>query len=253
MIWLEMDRLFLPYKEQILANCEQLIAGRAREEALRTMELWMKILPDDEDIRAGLYLAKVACARTQSEIEKEIREIRKKIGTPMKNPLPVNGKKDAPDEEQDKNNKKEKPGLQVYKKALTKAWRRLGYPAELASLRTEIICTDEESELEWLAEQVRSRLIHKEEKGYVYKLMGDIRNKQGQTRSAFENYRSALDYVKPSYVKTELYRIIINDLKDGSRQAADSGKKSDIQAVLNGWLDKYGSLEDIQALASKLV
>ena len=46
---------------------------------------------------------------------------------------------------------------------------------------------------------------------------------------------------------------IINDLKDGSRQAADSGKKSDIQAVLNGWLDKYGSLEDIQALASKLV
>lgn len=253
MIWLEMDRLFLPYKEQILANCEQLIAGRAREEALRTMELWMKILPDDEDIRAGLYLVKVACARTQSEIEKEIREIRKKIGTPMKNPLPVNGKKDAPDEEQDKNNKKEKPGLQVYKKALTKAWRRLGYPAELASLRTEIICTDEESELEWLAEQVRSRLIHKEEKGYVYKLMGDIRNKQGQTRSAFENYRSALDYVKPSYVKTELYRIIINDLKDGSRQAADSGKKSDIQAVLNGWLDKYGSLEDIQALASKLV
>lgn len=118
------------------------------EEALRTMELWMKILPDDEDIRAGLYLVKVACARTQSEIEKEIREIRKKIGTPMKNPLPVNGKKDAPDEEQDKNNKKEKPGLQVYKKALTKAWRRLGYPAELASLRTEIICTDEESELE---------------------------------------------------------------------------------------------------------
>ena len=64
---LEKD-LFLPYKEQILANCEQLIAGRAREEALRTMELWMKILPDDEDIRAGLYLVKVACADRKSVV-----------------------------------------------------------------------------------------------------------------------------------------------------------------------------------------
>ena len=54
-------------------------------------------------------------------------------------------------------------------------------------------------------------------------------------------------------VGIESAKDIINDLKDGSRQAADSGKKSDIQAVLNGWLDKYGSLEDIQALASKLV
>ena len=228
------------YAREICPEIECHISTQANNTNYETYRFWYK-----------LGAKRVVTARELSL--KEIREIRKKIGTPMKNPLPVNGKKDAPDEEQDKNNKKEKPGLQVYKKALTKAWRRLGYPAELASLRTEIICTDEESELEWLAEQVRSRLIHKEEKGYVYKLMGDIRNKQGQTRSAFENYRSALDYVKPSYVKTELYRIIINDLKDGSRQAADSGKKSDIQAVLNGWLDKYGSLEDIQALASKLV
>lgn len=64
-----------------------------------------------------------------------------------------------------------------------------GYPEELAQLRTEIICTGEESELEWLAEQVRNRLIHKEERAYVYKLVGDIRKKQGQIKSAFENYR----------------------------------------------------------------
>ena len=32
---------------------------------------------------------------------------------------------------------------------LTRAWKRLGYSNELAELRTQIICTGEESELEW--------------------------------------------------------------------------------------------------------
>lgn len=37
-------------------------------------------------------------------------------------------------------------------------------------------------------------------------------SKQGQTREAFENYRKALEYTAPPYLKTELYRIIISDL-----------------------------------------
>lgn len=142
---------------------------------------------------------------------------------------------------------------QMYQKALTKAWRRLGYPKELAALRTEIICTSDESELEWLVEQVRNRLIHKEEKACVYKLVGDIRRKQGQTKAAFENYRKALDYTAPSYIKTELYRVIINDLNGGSRQIASFAKKTDVTITLDNWLDKYGSLEEIQALAEKIL
>lgn len=35
----------------------------------------------------------------------------------------------------------------MYRKALTRAWKRLGYSDELAELRTQIICTGEESEL----------------------------------------------------------------------------------------------------------
>ncbi len=45
------------------------------------MELWSRLIPEDDDIQGALYLAKTVCARTQSEIEKEIGEIRAVIGT----------------------------------------------------------------------------------------------------------------------------------------------------------------------------
>ena len=127
-------------------------------------------------------------------------------------------------------------------------WKRLGYSDELAELRTQIICTGEESELEWLAEQVRNRQFRREEKACAYKLVGDVRMKQGQTREVFANYRKALEYEMPSYVRTELYRIFINDLNDGSRQAKSFGKKTDITVVLDKWLDKYESIEDIKKI-----
>ena len=136
----------------------------------------------------------------------------------------------------------------MYRKALTRAWRRLGYPKELANLRTQIICTGEESELEWLAEQVRNRQFRKEEKACVYKLVGDVRMKQGQTKEAFSNYKKALEHEMPSYLRTELYRIFINDLNDGSRQAKSFGKKADIMIVLDNWLGKYGSIDDIKKI-----
>ena len=35
-----------------------MIGSRHRTEALQTMEMWQKIMPEDEDIRAGWYLAR---------------------------------------------------------------------------------------------------------------------------------------------------------------------------------------------------
>lgn len=239
---LEMEKFFNENKAEILKSCESMIANKAKKEAVEMMGLWTKILPDDKEIKGAWYLAKVSSAYTQTEIEGEIHELRKKIGTYMKNPL-----------DPEKPTQKFPQELQMHQKALTKAWRRLGYPKELAELRTEIICTSDESELEWLVEQVRNRLIHKEERACVYKLVGDIRKKQGQTKAAFENYRKALDYEAPSYIKTELYRIIINDLNGGSKQIASFAKKTDVTVTLENWLDKYGSLEDIQALAKKIL
>ena len=237
-VWMEMDRFFRGYKSEILKNCEELLANRNRREALSLMELWNRLIPEDDDIRGALYLAKAACAHTQSEIEKEIAEIRAVIETPMRTSVKTEaGSREKTSEEH-----------QMYRKALTRAWRRLGYPKELANLRTQIICTGEESELEWLAEQVRNRQFRKKEKACVYKLVGDVRMKQGQTKEAFSNYKKALEHEMPSYLRTELYRIFINDLNDGSRQAKSFGKKADIMIVLDNWLGKYGSIDDIKKI-----
>ena len=241
-VWLEMDRFFRGYKAEILKNCEELLAARRKKEALSLMELWNQLIPEDDDIQGAFYLAKVACARTQSEIEQEINEIRRVIEIPMLTPVK---------EKTNKNKKSEEH--QMYKKALTRAWKRLGYSKELAALRTQIICTGEESELEWLAEQGRNRQFRKEEKACVYKLVGDVRMKQGQTREAFANYKKALEYEMSSYVKTELYRIFINDLNDGSRQAKSFAKKADITVVLDNWLDKYGSIEDVKRIVQSVM
>ena len=241
-VWLEMDRFFRGYKAEILKNCEELLAARRKKEAFSLMELWNQLIPEDDDIQGAFYLAKVACARTQSEIEQEINEIRSVIEMPMLTPVK---------EKTNKNQKSEEH--QMYKKALTRAWKRLGYSKELAALRTQIICTGEESELEWLAEQVRNRQFRKEEKACVYKLVGDVRMKQGQTREAFANYKKVLEYEMPSYVKTELYRIFINDLNDGSRQAKSFAKKADITVVLDNWLDKYGSIEDVKRIVQSVM
>ena len=134
-----------------------------------------------------------------------------------------------------------------------RAWKRLGYPAELAKLSTQTICTSDESELEWLSEQVRSRQIHREECVWAYKLIGDIRKKQGQTREAFANYKKVLDYEMPLYLKTEMYRIYISDLTEGSERITNFAKKADVTTAFNSWLDKYGSIEDIKALVNSLV
>lgn len=237
-VWMEMDRFFQGYKSEVLKNCEELLANRNRREALSLMELWSCLIPEDDDIRGALYLAKTACAHTQSEIEKEIAEIRAVIETPMRTSVKTEaGSREKTSEE-----------YQMYRKALTRAWRRLGYPKELANLRTQIICTGEESELEWLAEQVRNRQFRKEEKACVYKLVGDVRMKQGQTKEAFSNYKKALEHEMFSYLRTELYRIFINDLNDGSRQAKSFGRKADIMIVLDNWLGKYGSIDDIKKI-----
>ena len=278
-VWMEMDRFFRGYKSEILKSCEELIANHNKKEALALMELWSRLIPEDDDIQGALYLAKTVCARTQSEIEKEIGEIRAVIGTQMITPVSVEKnpgksrkqiKSDRTSDEtsaDDVNKKVSDPSAEteevkapadiqvkvseehkMYRKALTRAWKRLGYSDELAELRTQIICTGEESELEWLAEQVRNRQFRREEKACAYKLVGDVRMKQGQTREAFANYRKALEYEMPSYVRTELYRIFINDLNDGSRQAKSFGKKTDITVVLDKWLDKYESIEDIKKI-----
>ena len=116
-----------------------------------------------------------------------------------------------------------------------------------------MICTEDESETEYLAEEVRSFLIHKQWQGETYKLLGDIRRKQGQTKEAFENYFKSLENMQHPYLKTELSRIFLEDLYRGSKKASFFAKRTDASEFLSAWLDKYGSQEKIQELLKKIV
>lgn len=235
-VQLELDKFLREYKQQALETCQKLIDAKQKPEALELMELWSRLLPEDETVHEYLCLAKVAAVRTQSALEEVVEEIREKL-----------------DDSEDGPDKKERPKeTDMYRKAMTRAWRRLGYPQELAKLRTELVYAEEQSELEWLAEEIRNFQINKDKRAEVYKLVGDVRRKQGQTEQAFDNYFKALEYARPSYVKTELSRIFLADMYRGSRRASVYAASGDASEYLDSWLGKYGSLEDIQKLLEKI-
>ena len=235
MVHLELDKFFKDKKISAIKECRKLLDSHQKDEALSMMELWKKLMPEDEKIDGALYLAKVSAVRTKLELEELVNELYLKIGISDKI------EKEALSEEM------------LYREALTQAWQRFGYPEVLAAYHTRLICTDDESEMEYLAEEVRSFLFHKQWQGETYKLLGDIRRKQGQTKEAFENYFRALENMQHPYLKTELSRIFLEDLYKGSRRAAFFAKKADASEFLSVWLDKYGSQEEIQKLLKKIV
>ena len=218
-VHLELDKFFKDKKTSAIKECRKLLDGHQKDEALSMMELWKKLMPEDEKIDGALYLAKVSAVRTKAELEELVNELYLKTGISDKI------EKEALSEEM------------LYREALTQAWQRFGYPEVLAAYHTRLICTDDESEMEYLAEEVRSFLFHKQWQGETYKLLGDIRRKQGQTKEAFENYFKALENMQHPYLKTELSRIFLEDLYKGSRRAAFFAKKADVSEFLSVWLD----------------
>ena len=87
----------------------------------------------------------------------------------------------------------------------------------------------------------------------MYKLLGDIRKKQGRTREAFEDYFKALEQEQHSYIRNELSRIFLEDLYQGSQRTKFFAKKADVTEFLNSWLDKYKSQEDLQKLLDQIL
>lgn len=237
-VHLEIEKFMKAQKAEALRYAMDLIHVKRYREAEEWMELWKRLLPDDEAVQGYLYLAKVCSVRTQKDLEEIIEEIQQIL-----------------DKSEDGPKKKEHPkNTDIYRVALTRAWKRLGYPEELAGYRTEMIYTEESADLEWLAEEIRGYQIrHKEKQGEAYKLLGDVRSKQGQTEAAFENYKKALELSRNSYVKKELVRIYFMDLYRGGRKAAAYAKKGDAAEFLNAWLNKYGNIDELKSLVDSLL
>lgn len=234
---LELDKFLKPYRKQTVETCYMLLGNREKQGALRLMTLWNRLLPEDELVREAFYLARVSAAQTRPEMETVVSEIMEKLDRAAASPL---------DQEETPEN------TAIYKKALTRAWERLGFPAELAALRTEILYTEEPGELEWMAEKVKDCQLRKDKRAEVYKVLGDARRKQGQTAQAFENYRKAMECASSrSYVKTELSRIFLTDFYEGDQKARIYAARTDASEYLDQWLGKYGSVEEIRELAKK--
>lgn len=237
-VHLEIDKFMKDRKEEALAFCMELLESKERPKALEWMELWGRLLPEDEEVREYLSLARVYNAESISGLEEIIEEIREVLDHSEEGPK----KKERPKE------------TDIYRKAMTQAWKRLGYPEELAGYRTEIIYTEDLGELEWLVEEIRGyKIRNKAKSGHAYKLIGDIRRKQGQTEQAFESYRKALEYAGHSYVKKEVARIFLNDMYRGGRKLAQYGKNGDASEFMDNWLNKYGSIEELKDLVRRLL
>lgn len=225
---LELDKFLNPYGKETVKTCQQLLDFGQKDGAMRLMGLWHRLLPENLAVREYYYLARASVAKTRSEMEEIIQEIQERI------------EKESAESPGDNND------IQIYKRALTKAWERLGYPGELAKVRTELVYTSEPDELEWLAERAKDSQIRKDKRAQVYKVIGDIKRKEGQTGAAFENYMKAFDQNGTGFVRTELSRIFLTDLYEGSRKSSVYAKAGDASDFMDLWLKKYGSIEELQ-------
>lgn len=230
---LELDKFLNPYGRETVKTCQQLLDVGQKDGAMKLMALWYRLLPENPSVREYYYLTRASVAKKRSEVEELIGEILKRIDAE---------RAESPGENND---------IQIYKRALTKAWERLGYPGELARVRTDLVYTSEADDLEWLAERAKDGQIRKEKRAQVYKVIGDVRRKQGQTEAAFQNYLEALRQNGSGFVRTELSRIFLTDLYEGSKRAAVYAKSGDASEFLNQWLGKYGSIEEIQQLVKE--
>ncbi len=230
---LELDKFLNPYGRETVKTCQQLLDVGQKDGAMKLMALWYRLLPENPSVREYYYLTRASVAKKRSEVEELIGEILKRIDAE---------RAESPGENND---------IQIYKRALTKAWERLGYPGELARVRTDLVYTSEADDLEWLAERAKDGQIRKEKRAQVYKVIGDVRRKQGQTEAAFQNYLEALRQNGSGFVRTELSRIFLTDLYEGSKRAAVYANAGDASEFLNQWLGKYGSIEEIQQLVKE--
>ena len=225
---LELDKFLNPYGKETVKTCQQLLDFGQKDGAMRLMGLWYRLLPENLAVREYYYLARASVAKTRSEMEEIIQEIQERI------------EKESTESPSDNND------IQIYNRALTKAWERLGYPGELAKVRTELVYTSEPDELEWLAERAKDSQIRKDKRAQVYKVIGDIKRKDGQTGAAFENYMKAFGQNGTGFVRTELSRIFLTDLYEGSRKSSVYAKAGDASDFMDLWLKKYGSIEELQ-------
>ena len=229
---LELDKFLQEYRIPAMHTCQSLAENGESEEAEKLSELWIRLLPEDNLVKGYDYLIKVTKSQPPEKIEELLEE--------MKGIIP-----DKPSDIRD-----------VYSMAMNRAWECLGYSQELSELCTKSVLTDTIDELELLESKAR-HICHCNQDPYSHKVLGDILLKQGRTAEAFESYFKAVKNLKmtgdEAYIKTELAMIILDDFNKGSKAVAIAAPKTDASRLLDSWLNKYGSLDNIREIITGII
>lgn len=229
---LELDKFLKEYRIPAMHTCQSLAENGEYEEAELLTGLWARLLPGDGLVKGYDYLVKVMKPQSQQAIECLLKEMQ----------AAVTGK---PSEVRE-----------IFSTAMHIAWESLGYPEELAVLRTETVLTEDMDSLEFLESKARHICNHSLD-SHAHKVLGDILMKQGRSAQAFECYFLAvksLDNGKDEpYIKSELARIILSDIDKGRKAAAIAAPKTDASRILDSWLDKYGSLDEMREIIEGIV
>ena len=94
---------------------------------------------------------------------------------------------------------------------------------------------------------------NKEERAFALSLLGDICIPQGRTTEGFGYYLEAYPSLPAGDIKENIASSILRDLYRGEKRFRAIAARTDTVDFLDGWLDKYGDLADIQALAHSLI
>ena len=213
-------------------------AKASLKDAASLIWLWTKLLPDSPLVKAYDSLGKAYRAKTSGQLETLAKSMEKRLrgGNLIINPV-----SDSFSEEV----------LGIYTDAFGCIYERLGYPYLLARIKAELILADKEAALDRLENQL-SRLTREDLAPAREKILGDLFLRRGLTKDAFKHYLTAYRQADFPYLKRELTTILLTDLRSGSEKLKKIPPKMDKKAFLDGWLDKYGSLEQIQELVADL-
>lgn len=233
---LEIEKYLKTERADALKRCRALIEAGREQEALSWLELWERLLPEDEIFGSYRYLVQVSFAETGEERKSLKEELEKQLKK----------YENLPEE-------KKREQTSVLGEAMEVLLKYRGYPRGLARLGAEMLFTVEREKLQGIAERLREYEDNGKDTAIVCRLEGDAQYRMGCTGQAFFFYQKALDHQMFPEDREEIADLILWDLYKGGRKAAAITKKADAMEFLNKWLDKYGDLQQLQELPAKML
>lgn len=236
MVHLEIEKELQSDRKDLPEKMRTYLDKNEGEKALALVELWRKLLPEDRLVQSYACLVKAAVSSNIRESEAVLEELQD-FGRLLEK---------EPDENVEEH-------LRIYEEALCILWEKLGYEKDFAALYTRILMCEDIEELEALAQKIFPEDFRGEKKAQAYKLLGDIRMKQGQSAAAFAQYFAAEQLAEGAWLRKELSLNFLGDLYRNGKKLCAYATNVDVRPLLDAWLDKYGSLSELKDFVKKLV